>query len=57
MKKLSAYFLFWLAGVLFEITAIISFIGHNTTQGFAYLALGCTFITLGFANKSKVGKK
>lgn len=51
MKKNIANYLYFLAGILFAITAIIGFARGDKSYGFLYICLTITFISRGFRYK------
>jgi hypothetical protein len=53
MRKYIENYGYFFAAILFSITAIIDFVGKQTSLGFLHLCLAFAFMTLGFGKKKK----
>lgn len=53
MKKVTANLLYFIAGILFTITAIIHFCTNQKSLGFFYICLIITVISMGLSHKKK----
>lgn len=52
-EKISSVF-YYVASVLYFLTAIICFVGDNhNSMAYVWISLGFTFLCLGFSNKKK----